>query len=81
MRAELTREGLEAGLPPLLTTKQTAKLCGCGERTLWRWSRSGVAPPPVKIGGGARAAVRYRRDEYLEWIAGGCLPVDGRGRQ
>jgi len=55
--------------PELLTTKQAAKLLGIGERTLWRWSRSGVAPAPVKIGG---TAVRYRRDEYLDWIADGC---------
>lgn len=65
---------LEETLPPLMTTGQTAKLCGCGERTLWRWSRSGVAPPPVKIG---TSAVRYRREEYLEWIRAGCPRVDG----
>ena len=69
MKGDLAPERLETSLPPLLTTKQTAKLCGCGERTLWRWSRSGIAPAPVKIGGGIRAAVRFRRDEYLAWIA------------
>lgn len=66
---------LENALPPLLTTRQTAELAGCGERTLWRWSRSGVCPAPVKIGG---SAVRYRRDEYLAWIEAGCPRVDGR---
>jgi predicted DNA-binding transcriptional regulator AlpA len=65
----------EGALPPLLTTKQAAALVACGERTLWRWSRSGVAPRPVKIGA---SAVRYRRDEYLEWIDDGCPRVDGR---
>jgi excisionase family DNA binding protein len=62
-------------IPELLTTRQAAALVNCGERTLWRWSRSGVAPAPVKIGG---SAVRYRRDEYLAWIAQGCPRVDGR---
>lgn len=41
-------------LPPaqlLLTTKEAASLCGIGVRTLWRWSRSGIAPAPIKIGG------------------------------
>jgi len=64
--------------PELLTTKQAAKLAGCGERTLWAWSRSGLAPAPVKIGHGTRPAVRYRRSEILTWIAGGCKPVGGR---
>ncbi len=62
-------------IPELLTTKQAAALVNCGERTLWRWSRSGIAPKPVKIGG---SAVRYRRDEYLEWIADGCPRCDRR---
>jgi predicted DNA-binding transcriptional regulator AlpA len=63
----------ETIVPELLTTKEAARLCGMGERTFWRHSRSGAAPAPLKIGG----AVRYRRAELLEWIAGGCLPIDG----
>lgn len=59
-------------VPSLLTTKQTAAMCSIGERTLWRWSRSGKAPAPVKIGA---SAVRYRRDEYLAWIDEGCPRV------
>ena len=64
--------------PELLTTRQAAELCGCGERTLWSWSRSGIAPAPVKIGVGLRPAVRFSRQTLLEWIQGGCKPVDGR---
>ena len=63
---------LETILPELLTTREAAKLLGIGERTSWRHSRSGAAPAPVAIGG----AVRYRRSEILEWIRGGCLPVE-----
>jgi len=59
----------------LLTTKQVAKLLGIGERTLWRWSRSGLAPSPIKFGDGRKAAVRYRRAELLDWIAAGCPRV------
>jgi predicted DNA-binding transcriptional regulator AlpA len=61
--------------PQLLTAKEAAALVNCGERTLWRWSRSGVAPAPVKIGA---SAVRYRRDEYLDWIAAGCPRCNAR---
>ena len=59
--------------PELLTTREAAVLVNVGERTLWRWSRSGVAPAPVKIGG---TAVRYRRDEYMDWISDGCPPCN-----
>jgi predicted DNA-binding transcriptional regulator AlpA len=65
-------------VPELLTTKQAAELCGCGERTLWSWSRSGIAPAPVKIGIGLRPAVRFKRAELLQWIQEGC-PRVGRG--
>jgi len=62
-------------LPQLLSTREAAVLCGCGERTLWRWSRSGVAPRPVKIGPGKQGAVRYRRAELLAWIEARCPRV------
>lgn len=74
----LEAKRLEAALPALLTSNQAAKLCGCGERTWWRWSRSGLAPAPVKIGAGVRPAVRFSRDDILAWIAAGCPRVDGR---
>lgn len=67
--------------PELLTTKQAAELAAVGERTWWRWSRCGLAPAPVKIGIGPRAAVRYRRADIMAWIDGGCKPVDGRDIQ
>ena len=59
--------------PALLTTRQVADLLNCGERTVWRWSRSGVMPHPVRIGG----AVRFRREEIERWIEAGCPRVDG----
>jgi predicted DNA-binding transcriptional regulator AlpA len=62
--------------PELLTTAEAARLCNVGQRSLWRWSRCGIAPRPIKIGVGPRAAVRYRRSEYLAWIAAGCPRVD-----
>lgn len=68
-------------VPELLTSKQAAELLAVGERTLWRWSRSGRAPRPIKIGDGPRAAVRFRRGELLQWIATGCRPTEGRAEQ
>jgi excisionase family DNA binding protein len=66
---------MESGMPPMLTTKQVVSLTGLGERTVWRYSRSGIMPAPVKIG---RTTVRFRRDEILEWIDEGCPRVDGQ---
>ena len=62
-------------LPALLTEKQAAELAGIKSRTWRRWTRSGLAPAPRKIGRGVRPAVRFRRDEILKWIEGGCQPV------
>lgn len=64
--------------PELLTSEQVAKLCNLGARTVWRWSRSGRMPAPLKIGGGLRGAVRFRRAEILAWIEAGCPRVDER---
>lgn len=64
-----------SNLPPLLTEQQAAELSGVAYRTWHRWSRSGLAPPPIKIGHGVRPAIRFGRDEILTWIAGGCKPV------
>ncbi|HEY4759561.1 MAG TPA: helix-turn-helix domain-containing protein [Thermoguttaceae bacterium] len=63
---------LENIVPELLTTAEAARLLSMGERTLWRHSRSGAAPAPVKIGG---TLVRYRRSELLDWIEAGCPPT------
>ncbi len=74
MPIDTTREII---VPELLTTAEAARLVNVGERTLWRWSRSGIAPRPIKIGAGKTGAVRYRRSEYLAWISAGCPRVDG----
>ena len=60
--------------PALLTIREAAKLLNCGERSLWRWSRSGVAPVPLTIGG----VKRFDRQGLLDWIQAGCPRVDER---
>ncbi|MCH7728354.1 MAG: helix-turn-helix domain-containing protein [Planctomycetes bacterium] len=75
MQNETGREDAVTVIAALLTTAEAARLVNIGERTLWRWSRSGIAPAPVKING---TVVRYRRDEYIAWIESGCPRVDGK---
>jgi excisionase family DNA binding protein len=65
-------------LPELLTTRQAAELLQVGERTLWRWSRSGLAPKPIKIGRGRQGAVRFSRAALMAWISAGCPRTAGR---
>ena len=59
---------LENIVPELLTTREAAKLCGMGERSLWRYSKIGAAPAAVTICGSRR----YRKSELLAWIENGC---------
>ena len=71
---ELIEERLRAERPgaivaELLTTAEAAVLCGMGERSLYRFSKAGMAPSPVTIGPGTR---RYRRADLLAWIRAGC---------
>lgn len=68
---------MESIVPELLTTAQAATLCGMGERTFWRKSRSGVCPGPIKLGAGKNALTRYSRSAIMEWIAAGCPRVAG----
>lgn len=66
-------------LPGLLTSRQAAELLSIGERTLWRWSRCGICPAPIKIGVGPRAAVRFSRAKLQAWIDDGCPRLDDQG--
>lgn len=68
-------------VPELLTTADVAKLLSCGERTVWRWSRSGAMPSPLKLNPGRQGAVRFRRADIMEWIEAGCPRTDGRARR
>lgn len=68
-------------VPELLTTKQAAALLGIGQRTLWRHSRTGLAPRPIKLGVGPRASARYSRAVLMSWIARGCPRCDAEATQ
>ncbi len=43
-----------AGVDPLLTDKEVAKMMSCGRSTVWRWAAEGIIPQPLKIGGMSR---------------------------
>lgn len=63
---------MESLTPELLTTSEVAKLVNAGHRSVWRWSRNGAMPSPVRMG----SAVRFRRAEIMAWIEAGCPRID-----
>lgn len=58
----------EVDEPLLLTAAQVARLLQISLRTLWRLRSGRKLPLPVNLG----SAVRWRREEVLEWVANGC---------
>lgn len=48
----------------MMTVKQVAEALGVSERSVWRWSATGVLPPGVRIG----SAVRWPRRRIEEWL-------------
>ena len=47
----------------MMTCREVAEALGVSERSVWRWSATGVLPPPVQIG----AARRWREQTIREW--------------
>jgi excisionase family DNA binding protein len=62
----------------LLTSRDAARLLNVGERTLWRWSRSGQCPAPVPLPG---RTIRFSRRDLLEWLSAGCPRTNGRPKR
>lgn len=58
----------------LLDVREVASALHCSRRHIQRLADSGRMPAPLRLG----CLVRWRRDEILQWIADGCLPI-GRG--
>jgi len=59
----------------LLTAEQVARMLQISVQTLWRMRSGRQLPDPVRIGN----AVRWRRQEVIQWIDDGCRPPhDGR---
>lgn len=60
----------------LIAIAEAAAMCGVNSRTLSKWSRCGLAPKPLRLKHGTRGSLRYRLQDMVDWIAGGCEPVD-----
>ncbi len=49
----------------ILRTKQVLALLGIGRTTLWRWTRQGTFPKPIRMG---PRAVGWRASELQNWL-------------
>lgn len=58
----------------LITVEEFAKLMRTSVRSIWRWNSAHAIPKPVRVG----RAVRWRREEVMEWINAGCPSVTSR---
>jgi len=48
----------------LLNVREVAEMLGVSERSVWRWSATGILPPGIKIGG----CVRWPEETIRRWI-------------
>jgi len=48
----------------MLKVREVATMLGVSERSVWRWSATGVLPPGIKIGG----CVRWPEETIRRWI-------------
>jgi excisionase family DNA binding protein len=55
-------------LPALLTLDETARVVGVHPRTLIRWAEAGAFPAPLRLGGGERPRIRYRREDVKRFL-------------
>lgn len=54
--------------PRLIPAKTVAKMLDVNVRTIHRHKSAGKLPEPIRFGG----SVRWREDDILRWIDGGC---------
>lgn len=52
----------------LLTVRNVADVLRCSTMTVWRLSKKGQIPQPVKVGG----MVRWKADSLQEWLSAQC---------
>jgi len=57
--------GQRYGLPPLLRTKEVARLFGISPRTVWRWVKRHLLPAPVRLHG---KIVRWPTRDILPYL-------------
>jgi excisionase family DNA binding protein len=53
--------------PELLSVRQVAQRLGLSVRTVWKWSKVGHLPAPVRLGNNGRT-VRWKAEEIEKFI-------------
>jgi len=63
--------GPDTAQAELLDVHAVSALCHCSARHIYRLADAGRMPKALKLG----SLTRWRRDEVLSWISGGCKSV------
>lgn len=67
-RGNSTNYSEQENRPLLLTVGEVALLIGVSTRSVWRMTRTGQFPAPVRV----RRNTRWRRSDVERWVAAGC---------
>lgn len=62
----------------MLSSRQTAEMCGVSLNTLQKWRSRNVGPKYVKFSGANSSAVRYPRVEVERFIAARVVPTTNK---
>lgn len=55
-----------SAIPTFLSVDEISAATGKSRVTIWRWTRDGLFPIPVRIGPNSTA---WRHSDYLDWAA------------
>ena len=58
----------------ILRPSNVARLLGVSRTTLWRWTKAGHLPPPIKLGPGVTG---WRASDIDAWVASRSDPASG----
>ena len=61
--------------PLLLTVGQTARLCGIGPSTVWKYLAEGKFPQPLRI---SSRCTRWRFEDVKAWAESGPPTINGQ---
>lgn len=63
------------GPPLLVKAGELAQMLNISVRVVYQMVRGGGIAKPIKFG---RSCYRWNREAVEQWVAGGCVPPDGK---
>ena len=54
--------------PEILRVRDLTALLGVARSTIWKWTKDGAFPAPVRLGGQTSRMIGWRRSDVEAWI-------------